>query len=146
MMFKHVFVDAELAGAAEIHRDIPSHDLFDFSDPVIRRMRAVIHQLAFPEGFFVPGASVKRGNHREQVQSIWKRFFQEGVLRTSFRKVGHARNLCHLSIKVHDGALSVWLSFRHSLLLRFRIIAIRKHWFPDGLFGPYYNAMRSPTA
>ena len=76
MVFEHIFVYAELAGAAEVYGYIRSDDLFDLPDPVIGRMRAVIHQLTFPEGLLVPCAPVKRGDHREQVESIWQGFVQ----------------------------------------------------------------------
>ena len=76
MVFEHILVYAELTGAAEIYGYIRSDDLFDLPDSVIGRMWTIIDQLAFPESLLVPCAPVKRGDHREQIESIWQGFVQ----------------------------------------------------------------------
>ena len=101
-MFEYIFMYAELTSAAKVHSYVRSDNLFYLPDSVIGRMWTIIDQLTFPEGLLVPRAPVKRGDHREQVQSIWQGFVQGEFPKSFSRKVWYAQDLRHLSIKVHD--------------------------------------------
>lgn len=115
VVFEYVFVHAELAGAAKVHSYVRSDNLFYLPDSVIVRMWTIIDQLAFPEGLLAPGAPVKRGDHREQVQSIWQGFVQGSFPELFSRKVWHAQDLRQLSTGYSDYVRKVLSSPRKAL-------------------------------
>jgi len=66
---ERVFVYAELPCATEINDDVAIADPYDFTDPVVRRHRTVIDQLALGKQT-PPRPPVERKNLREQIKAI----------------------------------------------------------------------------
>gem|GEM_PF-4062398 len=46
VVFEHILVDAELAGAAKVDSDVRPDDACHFADAVVRRHRTVVHEFA----------------------------------------------------------------------------------------------------
>ena len=71
MTLQDVFVHAELARTSKIDSDVRANGLLHLADPVVGRMRAIVNQLTLPQRLSLPGASMKRRDHRQQLEAIW---------------------------------------------------------------------------
>ncbi len=69
-MLEHILVHAEFTGTSEVHSHVRTDDALHLSNPIVERLRPIIHQLAPAQVLFAPCPAMKRRNHREQLKPI----------------------------------------------------------------------------